>query len=234
VGVGVELIKAKSLWLATGIAGLELVAVALLIFAREDSTPHSAAAETRIFISDDMLNETYGLPTDRHSNAASLGSMTAYADGKKCVTVSMTDRTSRGSRPPAVTIPEDYRRRAVFASTGKIMVVGAKGQPDECREPGARLTLKAGTAGGQLWQEFTVQPGTTYELTSLGMPPPGTGEDDEPAPLGSDDGPAFAAPETSGPTDWLLWGVVGAGIGALAGLFLAYAYMRRKSPRART
>jgi len=233
VGVGVELIKAKSLWLATGIAGLELVAVALLIFAREDSTPHSAAAETRIFISDDMLNETYGLPTDRHSNAASLGSMTAYADGKKCTTVSMTDQSNRAVRPSVVTIPEPYGRKNPSLPTGKIIVVGAEGQPDVCRKEGVRLTL-TDRRGGELWQRFTVKPGVTYELTSFGLPPPGTGEDDESTPLGSDDSPAFAAPETSGPTDWLLWGVVGAGIGALAGLFLAYAYMRRKSPRART
>ena len=232
MGVGVELIKAKSLWLATGIAGLALVVAALLIFAREDSTPHSAAAETRIFISDDMLNETYGLPTDRKVMATSVGALTVYADGKKCITVSMTDQSNRAVRPSVVTIPEPYGRKNPFRPTGKIIIVGAEGQPDVCRKEGARLTLT--DRGGELWQEFAVKPGVTYELTSFGHPPPGTGEDDEPAPLGSDDGPAFAAPETSGPTDWLLWGVVGAGIGALAGLFLAYAYMRRKSPRART
>lgn len=176
---------------------------------------------TRIFISGDLLNEVFGLPTERTTLASYLGSLTVYADGKKCVTASLTDSKGLGVRPDAVMIPEPYRLKEPYkSSTGEVIVVGASGQPDVCRKEGATLTLVDGQ-GRELWQEFEVKAGVTYELTSVGPKPPSSGETDS----GTTSNTESSEPSSS---DWLTRGAIGAVIGALIGLGAASVYVLRR------
>ena len=103
-----------------------------------------------------VVDRGTGAGSSQSAFVLTQGRLDVYANGTYCTTIAIGP-SYRG---------EETALASVF--------VGTEGQPDPCREDGARLTFVDGT-GTLLAEMRTLKSGTTTVLDAFGGPPPPDG-----------------------------------------------------------
>jgi hypothetical protein len=213
-----------------------LVAIGLVILTASSLRLHGARAETPtpspptatptvvsatpisgrvvITVPRRMLDLPLNLPDRPHLRTMAEGivSISVYADGVFCTSVSLTGPDNRG------------------AAGEKILVLGEPGQPAECSREGARITIRDGRGpegqGFELAWEATLQRGRALEIDNFAPKPPHSGGEDA-SRLPSTGGGAPAGELAELESELLLLGAVG--LSVALGLLLLRLVLRRRS-----